>query len=44
MQWLTNLDYVIEANKEIELFQVKRPERGHYMIMEVLGMPSGKTI
>ena len=38
------LDYVIEGGKEIELFQVKRPENSQYMIMEVMGMPSGKTI
>ena len=32
-----------ENNKKIEIFKLSRPSEGHYMVMEVLGMHSGKT-
>ena len=37
------LDYVKEKNKKIEIFKIQRPTDGHYIILEVLGMPTGKT-
>lgn len=30
--------------KKIEIFKLVRPAQGHYLIMEVIGMPNGKTI
>ena len=36
-------DYVKENNKKIEIFKISKPVDGHYIVMEVLGMPSGKT-
>ena len=38
-----DLDFVKENNKKIEIFKLSRPSEGHYMVMEVLGMHSGKT-
>ncbi len=37
------IDYVKEKNKKIEIFKILRPTDGHYIILEVLGMPTGKT-
>jgi|LauGreDrversion4_2_1035121.scaffolds.fasta_scaffold13312_4 hypothetical protein len=37
------IDYVKEKNKKIEIFKIQRPTDGHYIILEVLGMPTGKT-
>jgi len=34
---------VKENNKKIEIFKLTRPNEGHYIVMEVLGMHSGKT-
>ena len=36
-------DYVREKGEKIEIFKIARPTEGHYIILEVLGMPSGKT-
>lgn len=36
-------EYVREGHKKIEIFKIARPTEGHYLVMEVLGMPSGKT-
>jgi len=37
------LDFVKDNKKKIEIFKVNRPTEGQYLIMEVLGMPNGKT-
>ena len=37
------IDFVRENGKKIEIFKINRPTDGHYLVMEVLGMPSGKT-
>ena len=37
------VDFVKDNKKKIEIFKVNRPTEGQYLIMEVLGMPNGKT-
>ena len=37
------IDYVRENTKKIEIFKLIRPTDGHYLVLEVLGMPNGKT-
>jgi pSer/pThr/pTyr-binding forkhead associated (FHA) protein len=32
-----------DRNKKIEIFKLQRPLDGHYIVLEVLGMPNGKT-
>jgi len=41
--FLTFLDYVRENGKRIEIFKLNKPTDGHFLVMEVLGMPSGRT-
>jgi len=36
-------DYVRENGKRIEIFKLNKPTDGHFLVMEVLGMPSGRT-
>eukprot|EP00347_Sterkiella_histriomuscorum_P021524 403333677 len=37
-------DNVKTKKKKIEIFKLNRPQEGHYLIMEVLGMPNGRTV
>ena len=37
------LDIVKENCKRIEIFSLVRPDQGHYIILEILGMPNGRT-
>jgi hypothetical protein len=37
------IDFVKDNKKKIEIFKINRPTEGQYIIMEVLGMPNGKT-
>lgn len=37
------IDYVKDYNKRIDIFKLNRPTDGHYMVLEVVGMPGGKT-
>ncbi|CDW75264.1 fha domain [Stylonychia lemnae] len=40
-EWLN--DYVKDSKKKIEIYKINRPTDGQYLIMEVLGMPNGRT-
>ena len=37
------IDYIRDYNKRIEIFKLNKPVDGHYLVLEVIGMPSGKT-
>jgi pSer/pThr/pTyr-binding forkhead associated (FHA) protein len=37
-------EYVREQNKKIEIFTIQRPQSGNYLVLEVLGMTTGKTL
>ena len=41
---MLDIDYVRDHNKkQIEIFKIRRPTNGHYLVMEVVGMSQGKT-
>ena len=37
------IDYVRESKRKIEIYKLDRPTDGHFMVMELIGMPTGKT-
>ena len=37
------IEFIRENHKRIEIFKLNRPTEGHFIVLEVLGMPSGKT-
>ncbi len=34
---------VIEGGRKIDIFEIEKPAEGHYLILEVLGMPTGRS-
>ena len=37
-------DQVLLEGRKVEIYEFERPKDNHYMVLEVMGMPTGKNI